>query len=264
MEKILIVASAADHIELAGNKCEPSGYYLNELVIPAWRFIEAGFDVVVATPGAKRPVMDARSDKAAHFGNDPQKLQAAQNFVENHPAMQTPLSLKEAAGHPENYAAVFIPGGHAPMTDLMCDRDLGRILRESHRAGKPTGALCHGPVALLAALPNASAYRKALVAGGREAAKSFAGDWPYAGYRMTVFSTKEEKIVEQNVFKAKMPFYVADALAEAGAKVQNAAEFKPLVIEDRELVTGQNPASAEGLAQAMLKMLAGRSSRAVA
>lgn len=208
--------------------------------------------------------MDERSKKVSHFENDPEKLQAALKFVETHPGMRKPIALKDAAARSNDYVAVFIPGGHAPMTDLPRDGDLGKILRDFHRAGKTTAALCHGPVALLAALPNASAYEKALVAGDQKAAKEAAADWPYAGYRMTVFSTSEEKTVEKNVFRGRVRFYVAEALAAAGGLVENAPNFKPSVVQDRELVTGQNPASARGLAEAVLKALSERKSKAVA
>jgi putative intracellular protease/amidase len=264
MEKILIVLSGADRIDLPENRTASTGYFLSELAIPASRLINAGFEVIVATPGAKKPAMDERSDKARYFGGDPQKLQAAHNFIENDPSMRRPISLRDAATHADEFAAAFIPGGHAPIIDLMQDRHLGKILRNFHRAGKPVAALCHGPVALLAALPHAVAYRKALVEGDLSAAAAAAGDWPYGGYRMTVFSNDEEELVELDAFGAHLQFHVADALADAGGWIENAPPFEPLVVTDRELVTGQNPASAEKLAAALLTALSGTVSRAVA
>jgi putative intracellular protease/amidase len=255
MKRILIVTSGADSIELKGNRDQPTGYYLNELAVPALRFIEAGYELDIATPNGTRPTMDERSKSVGHFGNDAGKMRAALNFVERRPGMAKPMALHEAAMRSSDYVAIFIPGGHAPIADLMDDPDLGKILREFHAQGKPTAALCHGPVALLSALPRASAYRKSLVAGDRTASCEAGSLWPYEDYRMTIFSTEEEKIVERDIIGKQLQFYVADALAGAGGKVENAPTFHPFVVQDRELITAQNPASDERLAQAVLKAL---------
>lgn len=264
LETILIVTSGAAHIELRSGRREPSGYYLGELVLPAQRFVDAGYAIELATPGGVTPAVDRRSMTASHFGGDPRKLQAAVRFVSDDPALRKPLSFDEASRRVNQYAAVFIPGGHAPTTDLAHDRRLGEILREFHRAGKPTAALCHGPVALLSTLPEAQAFRDALAADDRAAAKLAAVGWPYAGYRMTAFSTEEEKSVESGVFRDRVQFYVAEALEGAGGVIENARKFQPLVVEDRELVTGQNPASTHQLTEAVLKALSERSARTAA
>jgi putative intracellular protease/amidase len=258
MNKILIVMSAADSLELKGNRQEPTGYYLNELAVPALRFIESGYALDIGTPNGKRPTMDERSKRVGHFGNDAGKMRAALNFVQAHPSMSRPISLREAAEHCSDYAAVFIPGGHAPIADLMDDVHLEKILRDFHADEKPTAAICHGPVALLSALPQASAYRESLVAGDRSASRTAGGLWPYEGYRMTIFSTEEEKIIERDVMGEQLQFYVADALAGAGGKVENAPSFHPFIVQDRELITGQNPASDQRLADAVLRALAAR------
>lgn len=261
MNKILIVMSAADSLELKGNRRQPTGFYLNELAVPALRFIESGYALDIATPNGKKPTMDDRSKRVGHFGNDAGKMRAALNFVQAHPGMGQPLGLRDAAERSGDYAAVFIPGGHAPIADLMDNPHLGKILREFHADEKPTAALCHGPVALLSALPQATAYRESLVAGDRRASKAAGGLWPYDGYRMTIFSTEEEKIVERDVMGEQLQFYVADALAGAGGKVENAPSFHPFVVQDRELITGQNPASAQRLAETILKALAAKKMR---
>jgi putative intracellular protease/amidase len=258
MNKILIVISAADSLELKGNRREPTGYYLNELAVPALRFIESGYALDIATPNGKKPTMDERSKRLGHFGNDAGKMRAALNFVRAHPNMSQPISLREAAARSSDYAAIFIPGGHAPIADLMDDPDLGKILREFHAAEKPTAALCHGPVALLSALQKASAYRESLIVGDPRASELTGGLWPYEGYRMTIFSTEEETIIERDVMGEQLQFYVADALAGAGGKVENAPAFHPYVVQDRELITGQNPASDQRLADAVLRALAAR------
>ena len=154
------------------------------------------------------------------------------------------------------YAGVFAPGGHAPVVDLMQDAEIGTILRHFHEAAKPTALLCHGPVVLAAALPRAAEFRAALVSGDTEAAASLAKGWIYAGYRMTVFSTSEEIWAEDNLFHARLPFYMPDALRIAGGEVTTgSADWAPNVVVDRELITGQNMASDHPLAATLIEAL---------
>lgn len=254
MKKILIVCSSADTLELKEKKI-PTGYYLDELAVPAQYFIESGYSVVIATPNGQKPVLDDNSNKASFFGGDESKRKAAVKFVVSHPSMQKPHTLKEVATHSKEYVALYVPGGHAPMTDLMTDPDLGKILRDFHAKNKITAFLCHGPIASLAALPKARDYKQALVDGKQELAAALAKDWQYAGYRMTIFSNEEEKMAEKEM-NGELPYYVADALKLAGGLVENAPAWSPLVLQDRELITGQNPASDHELATLVVKALA--------
>jgi len=94
--------------------------------------------------------------------------------------------------------------------------------------------------------------------GNIEAAKKAAEGWQYAGYRMTVFSNDEEHYVEEKLMGGgKVPFYILEALKLAGGKLEIAPEgiFKPHVVEDRELITGQNPPSDHGIADLFVKAL---------
>jgi putative intracellular protease/amidase len=162
----------------------------------------------------------------------------------------------------DTYAGVFVPGGHAPVVDLMQDTDAGTILRHFHAAAKPTALLCHGPVVVAAALADAPAFRAALIEGDDARASSQAKDWIYAGYRMTVFSGSEEKIAEEHLLKGELIFDMPKALRLAGGDVSVTAEnFASNVVVDRELITGQNPGSDHALAKAMIDAL-GRSPHA--
>jgi putative intracellular protease/amidase len=120
----------------------------------------------------------------------------------------------------------------------------GEILRHFHDRTKPTALLCHGPIALVAAMPHAREFRAALIAGVEEKAKEWAKGWQYAGYKMTIFSASEEKWVENDILHAKMYFNMPQALRAAGGEVSTTkVDFEPNVIVDRELITGQNPRS---------------------
>lgn len=254
--KVLVVLSSTSTLQLKDNKTVPTGYYLGELAVPAQRLQEAGYEIVVATPEGNKPAMDERSNNVSLFNGDAAAHKRALAFVENHPGMRKPEKLRIILRQGiQNYAGIYVPGGHAPLNDLMQDPYLGSALRHFHHYSKPTAFLCHGPVAALAALPKPGAYRQALVSGDQTLTTASAASWPYAGYRMTVFSNEEEKPVEEKAFQARLPFYAADALRTAGAKIENGPPRQSFVIRDRELITGQNPASDHAIADALLQAL---------
>lgn len=260
--KVVIAGSNATRIEIQGGGTGATGNYLNETVVPAMALVNAGYEVVLATPDGPKPTIDAASDAAAHFGGDEAAYRRAKDFYATHPSMNTGRTLRSVIEEGlDNYAAVFVPGGQAPVVDLMQDPDLGEILRHFHERKKPTALLCHGPIATTAAMPHAREFRAALIAGDTAKAAEWAKGWQYAGYRMTVFSATEEKVVEDQILHAKIYFNMPDALTIAGGNVSTTKiDFEPYVIEDRELITGQNPRSdhpiAEKLIQALQRMKA--------
>lgn len=256
---ILVVGSSAEFLLTKDGKKEHVGYYLNELTIPIQEALDNGYEMVLATPNGGKPNVDWQSKSAAHFGGSEEALNEALDFVATYPAMQNPRSLRGVIEEGlEDYAAVYVPGGHPPMVDLMQDPDLGEILRYFHTAGKVTALLCHGPIAIAAAIPKAKEFRAAMVNGDIEAAKKAAEGWQYAGYNMTIFSNDEEHYAEENYMGgSKVPFYVSDALKTAGGIVKKVEGgiFKPHLVQDRELITGQNPPSDHLMADALVKAL---------
>ena len=255
--KLLLIGSNATRIEVQGGRTGATGQYLNETVIPAMAVINAGYDIVLATPDGTKPHIDEVSDTADHFGGDQAAYEKGKAFYANDPAMNAVRTLHSVIEEGlDNYAGVFVPGGQAPGVDLMQDPDLGEILRHFHEKAKPTALLCHGPIAVVSTLPNAREFRSALIAGATDKAKEWAKGWQYAGYKMTVFSNGEEKVVEDHILHAKLYFNVADALEIAGGEViTTTVNFEPNVIEDRELITGQNPHSDQPLAARLVAAL---------
>lgn len=256
--KVLILGSNATAIEVRGGGTGKTGQYLNETVVPAMALIDAGYKVVLATPRGPKPHIDEASDSPAHFGGDKAAYDRAKAFFAAHPSMNGGRTLRSVIEEGlDRYAAVFVPGGQAPVVDLMQDPDVGTILRHFHEAGKPTALLCHGPIALAAAVPDPRGFRAALIAGDKARAAEFAKGWPYAGYRMTVFSATEEKVVEDTILHAKIFFTMPDALGLAGGKVTTTpVDFEPYVVVDRELITGQNPRSDHPIAEKLIQALA--------
>ncbi len=121
------------------------------------------------------------------------------------------------------------------MEDLIKNADSGRILKHFHDQKKPTALVCHGPIALLSAKREGEA-------------------WPYAGYKMTVFSNSEEK---QSHLAGVLTYSVEDELKKNGGVYESGKDWSPMVVQDRELITGQNPMSALPLAVELIQRLKG-------
>lgn len=255
---VLVVLSDADHLDLKDGRVFPTGFYLNELMQPVKLFLDAGHQVTFATPSGVAPTVDRGSLDPMYFGGDAGALKTHQDLLDRlavtRPAQSPVLSLArvEQMGYGQ-FDAVYVPGGHAPMQDLLASPAMGRLLADFHHRGKTTALVCHGPIALLSTLPGNAAFIGALEAGGKPAAPA---DWIYAGYRFTVISNQEEEQAKGALGGGEMKFYPQTALETAGAHhVSNTSPWAANVVIDRELVTGQNPASAIGVANAVLERL---------
>ncbi|MGW0550312.1 type 1 glutamine amidotransferase domain-containing protein [Streptomyces altiplanensis] len=230
MSKILFVVTGADRWTLADGTHHPTGFWAEEVVAPYEVFTGAGHDVVVATPGGVVPTVDRASlDPAVNDGHEgaDRVVRALASFT----ALQQPLKLEEV--DPADYGAVFYPGGHGPMEDLAVSAESGRVLRDALASGRPLGVVCHAPAALLAT-------------------EGADGGSPFAGYRLTGFTNAEET---QAGLADKAQWLLQDRLVELGADFQEGEPWAPHTVVDRNLYTGQNPASAGPLAEEMLKAL---------
>jgi putative intracellular protease/amidase len=254
--KVLVVMSSANALDLKDSKTYSTGYYLNEFAVPYRKLVEAGYQPVIANPNGARPVMDANSNTAMFFGGDDAARADALKFAEGLELLDHPKTLASVVAEgTDGYVGLFIPGGHAPMVDLLKDRNLGKILTSFHDTGRPTGIVCHGPIVLLSALPDPDAFIASMIAGDGKA-NSLNADWPYAGYRLTVFATGEEQALEgPSGLGGNVQFYPVNALAEAGARVETIANWHPNVVVDRELITGQQPMSAPAFGDALVAQL---------
>jgi putative intracellular protease/amidase len=254
--KVLLVCSPATRIEVQGGGWGITGHYLNETVVPVMAALDAGYEVELATPDGNKPHMDAASDAPRHFEGDVAAYERARAFWNDSPVMNQARTLASVVENGlDDYVGLFIPGGQAPVVDLMQDADLGKILRHFHEKGKVTAMLCHGPVAVAAAMPHAREFRAALIAGDKAKAAEWAKEWQYDGYKLTVFSDTEEKVIEDQILHAKLYFNMIEALETAGAKVIKGSDFAPHLEEDRELITGQNPRSDHLVAASMVRAL---------
>jgi putative intracellular protease/amidase len=201
-----------------GTTGKPTGVYLPEFAQPYEVFTEAGFHVEIASPhGGSAPI-------------DPGSL--SQEVAMSLPLLQHTRAFAELEA--ETFDAFFVVGGHGTMWDLPSDSDLKHLLEAGWQQGKLLSAVCHGPAALLPLMADGTGTRL------------------LAGKQVTGFSNQEEHAVG---LERIVPFLLEDALREAGASYSCAALWQTHVVEDGNLITGQNPASARGVAQAVYSHL---------
>ena len=250
--EVLVLLSSENVMQLAEGKTEPTGYYLNEFGVPAKALVDAGYKLVLATPKGNAPAVDKKSVIPQYFDGGESQMRDIQTFVASIDGINDTLSLSEVIAQGlDEFEGVFIPGGHAPLIDLANNPQVGEILSHFHNEGKPTAAICHGPIALLSGQSNPQAFELALKSGEQASSES----WIYDGYKMTIFSTPEEAYFESTLNDATLLYYPADAMAQAGGKMEFKEMWAPNVVVDRELITGQNPFSDELLAEKLLQQL---------
>jgi putative intracellular protease/amidase len=254
--RILVIVSSENQLQLQDGKTYPTGYYLNELTVPVRALMDNGYDVTFADPRGNTPTMDEHSDSAHYFGDDVAKFQDYKQFHDSLMGLKNPMAIADViALGLDQFDGVFFPGGHAPMIDLLQSPDVRTVLEYFHATSKPTALICHGPISLLAALPNATDVVSALRSGDVDGAQALAQDWIYAGYQMTIFSTAEEQHAEAVQLGGKVLFYPDVALHAAGGNMNIATPWTSNVVRDRELITGQNPFSDVALASTLLQAL---------
>jgi len=230
MPSVLVVLSGARFWTQTDGHQRPTGYWAEEFATPYRLLTEAGVDVTVATPGGRPPVADELSLTAEQGGDRFRDYLAGLGRVLTHPV---PLEDVD----PARYDAVLIPGGHGPMQDLAVNDDVARILAAMlPDRSKLVASLCHGLAAFLPA--------------GDER-----GDWLLRGRRMTSFLDEEETQVG---LAAHAPWLIETRLRQAGAVFEGGAPWSSHVVVDGNLITRQNPASADAAARALLAALESR------
>ncbi|MBV8045384.1 type 1 glutamine amidotransferase domain-containing protein [Pluralibacter sp.] len=250
--EVLVLLSSETELPLQNGKTFPSGYYLNEFGVPADALIRAGYHLTIVTPKGNQPQPDKRSIKPVYFGGNVKEMDRIQKVVNGITQPGNIKSLKSVISNGlDRYDAIFIPGGHAPLIDLSNNPEVGTLLRYFHKNSKPTAAICHGPITLLAAQDDPKGYENGLVSKQNIGADN----WIYNGYKMTIFADDEEKAFESSLNGDKLRYYPAKAMELAGGSMIFSPAWQPNVVVDRELITGQNPYSDHLIASELLKAL---------
>ena len=224
--KVLMVVTSHDQLGDTGKK---TGFWLEEFAAPYYTLKEAGADITVVSPLGGQPPLDPKSD-------EPDAQTDATRRFKADAAAQGVLATtgKLAEVNAADFDAVFYPGGHGPMWDLAEDKASIALIEAMAAAGKPVAAVCHAPAVL----------RHVKAADGSPLVK---------GKQVTGFTNTEEEAVG---LTKVVPFLIEDMLKENGGLYSKGADWQSYVLTDGKLITGQNPASSEEGARALLKLLA--------
>jgi putative intracellular protease/amidase len=223
--RVLILLTSHD---VLGDTGELTGFWLEEFAAPYFVFLDAGFEIAIASPKGGQPPIDPKSALPQWQTDDTRRFEDDASA-----RAQLAQTLRIDQVDADDYDALFVPGGHGPMWDYPDNAALAALVSDFDRQGKPIGAVCHGPAALLAATQS----------GGRPLV---------AGRSLTAFTNTEEAAVG---LSDVVPFLLESRLHALGARIVAAPDFAPHVVVDGNLITGQNPASSAPAAQALIERL---------
>nr|WP_320134109.1 type 1 glutamine amidotransferase domain-containing protein [uncultured Holophaga sp.] len=221
--KVLIVLTSHDRLGDTGHQ---TGFWLEEFAAPYYAFRDAGAQITLASPRGGQPPLDPKSEDPSaqtpatlRFAGDPE----AQGLLAS--------TLRLEGLQEKDFDAVFFPGGHGPLWDLAEDAKTIALIEAFYGAGKPVAAVCHAP----------GVFRHTRKPDGSPLVQ---------GHQVTGFTNTEEAAVG---LTEVVPFLVEDMLKAKGGDYHRGPDWAPYVLIDDKLITGQNPASSEAVALALLK-----------
>ena len=223
--RILLVLTSHDRL---GDTGEPTGYWYEEIAAPYYRFVDAGVDVVLASPRGGLPPMDPMSNESDYQTDSTHRFDADEVA---RAALADTVRLDSVSA--DDFDAIFYAGGHGPLYDLAEDPVSIALIENLWRAGKPVSATCHGPAVL----------RHVVDTDGEPLVR---------GKRVTGFTNSEETDVDR--VKA-VPFLLEDELRRLGGDYSKTDNWQPYTQVDGRLITGQNPNSSGPVADALLEQL---------
>jgi len=223
--KVLMVLTSHDQLGDTGKK---TGFWLEEFAAPYYVLKDAGHEITLASPKGGQPPLDPKSDEPASQTDATRRFKGDQEAQAQLASTERLDSVRSS-----DFDAVFYPGGHGPLWDLAEDPHSKALIEQALADGKPVALVCHAP----AVLKNVTAND---------------GSPLVAGKRVTGFTDEEEEAVG---LTEVVPFLLEDVLKQLGAKFSKAEPFKPHVVREGLLITGQNPASSEPAAEAVLDVL---------
>jgi putative intracellular protease/amidase len=226
MSKILMVLTSHEQLGNTGGK---TGFWLEEFAAPYYVFKDTGATITLASPLGGQPPLDPKSDEAAAQTAWTERFKA-----DSAAQAQLASTHKLSSVRAEEFDAVFYPGGHGPLWDLAEDETSITLIEAMLAAGKPVAAVCHAPAVL----------RHTKTADGKSVVH---------GKAVTGFTNTEEEAVG---LTKVVPFLVEDMLKTNGGQYSKGADWQPHVLTAGLLITGQNPASSEPAARALLDKLA--------
>lgn len=223
--KILFVLTSHDQL---GNTGEKTGFWIEEFASPYYYLVDKGVDVTLASPKGGQPPIDPTSDKPENQTESTIRFKSDKELQEK---LSKTHKLSEVSS--DDYDAVFYPGGHGPLWDLAESETSAKLIESFYNSDKPVSFVCHAPAAL-------------------KHVKNTDGEPLVKGKKVTGFTNTEEELVK---LTDVVPFLVEDMLKENGGIYSKKGDFEEYAIEDGLLITGQNPASSEKVAEMLLAKL---------
>jgi putative intracellular protease/amidase len=225
MKKIFMILTSHSAMEDTDSK---TGVWLGEFTDPYYEFIDQGYQVTLASPMGGKPPIDPLSELTENISASNRR------FNEDKTAQEAFNNTHWLTGlQADDFDALFYPGGHGPIWDLAGSELSGQLILDFLDKGKPVGAVCHGPAALIAAAELRPGFLRGKV--------------------ISAFSNTEEVMTGRS---GNVPYQLQSKLEELGAEVRTALiPFTSHVERDSILVTGQNPLSAGPTARALIEVL---------
>jgi putative intracellular protease/amidase len=214
-KKILMVLTSHDKL---GNTDDKTGLWIEEFAAPYYTFIDAGFNVTLASPLGGQPPIDPKSE-LADFQTQFTKRFDDDTATQSIFAATKQLSTIDAA----DYDAVFYPGGHGPLWDLTDNAQSITLIEQFLADNKPVASVCHATTVLLNI-------------------KNEQGEFAIKGKNITGFSNSEENAVQLSDI---VPFLLEDEIKNRGANYSKGDDWASFVVQDGLFISGQNPASSE-------------------
>lgn len=224
MKKVLFVVTSNDKL---GNTGEKTGFWSEELAAPYYELLDQGVEITIATPLGGQPPIDPKSADPASATEDTKRFDADKTLQE-----KLKHTHKLSTINQKDYDAVFYPGGHGPLWDLVEDKNSIALIESFYTHKKPVAFVCHAPAVLKNVKVN--------------------GEFLVKGKKVTGFTNEEEEAVG---LTKVVPFLLEDALTQNGAKFSKGPNWAPYAVEDGLLITGQNPASSKLVAGKLLEKL---------
>lgn len=224
MKKVLFVVTSNDKL---GNTGEKTGFWSEEFAAPYYELLDKGIEITIASPLGGQPPIDPKSADPSSATEDTKRFDADKTLQE-----KLKNTHKLSTINQKDYDAVFYPGGHGPLWDLVEDKNSIALIESFYTHNKPVAFVCHAP----AVLKNVKVK----------------GDYLVKGKKVTGFTNEEEEAVG---LTKVVPFLLEDALTQNGAKFSKIGNWQPYAVEDGLLITGQNPASSKLVAGKLLEQL---------
>ena len=225
MKKVLFVLTSHEDL---GNTGEKTGFWIEEFAAPYYMLKEEGIEITLASPKGGQPPIDPKSNEpdfqtpaTVKFNEDKETQEVLSNTVKLETVNQ------------KDFDAVFYPGGHGPMWDLAEDKNSIALIEDFYSNNKTVAAVCHAPAVF-------------------KNTKNTDGTPLVMGKKVTGFTNGEEDAVQ---LTSVVPFLIEDMMKNNGAIYSKKADWNPYAVEDGLLITGQNPASSELVAEILLKRL---------